>query len=387
MSKTKVLILHTSVGHGIKATALNIEEKLKASDNYEIRVEDVQKIIGGRSSQALEKIYTTILDKFSFIWGFLYNSKFVTWASLSFRKPIAGYRSKNVLTLLRQFQPAIVVSTQTIPTGIIAYLKSKKFYRGALVAVFSDFHTHPFWVYDEVDLYLCAIAEQAEDLAKLGVPKEKIAVTGMILAEKFKQEIAKDEAKSKIGLLTSMPAVLLFNGARPRMAVKDIFLRLLRSSRSFQIIVVCALNEDLKMELEKISPPGPHPVKILGYADNIDVLMAASDALIGKTGGPTMGEALLKKLPIILTDIQPGHEQMNLEYLVRNGIAQYARNPAEAAFFLEQILDGKLKHDWNQAETLLIEPPQAVTVASAIDRIRPQDQAKSGGLMIKNYQE
>jgi processive 1,2-diacylglycerol beta-glucosyltransferase len=384
--KTKVLILHTSVGHGIKATAVNIGEKLKASGKYEVRIEDVQKIIGGKSNKFLEKFYLRMLEKFAFVWGFLYTSKLIMWISLPLRKPIARFKSKNVLRLLREYQPAIVISTQTISTGITAYLKSNNLYLGKLVAVFSDFHTHPFWIYDEVDLYLCAIAEQAGDLATLGIPKDKIAVTGMILSEKFNNQIGKDEARREAGLMLTMPVVLLFNGARPRMAVRDLFLRLLRSPKSFQILVVCALNQELKDELEIISPPAPHPVKILGYANNVDVLMSASDVLIGKTGGPTMGEAILKKLPIILTDINPGHEQINLEYLIRNGIAQYARNPAEATFFTEQILDGKLHKDWKRATSKLIHPTEAVSVPEAIDRIRPQDLDKTGGLTIKNYQ-
>ncbi|MEJ0021695.1 MAG: glycosyltransferase [Candidatus Doudnabacteria bacterium] len=311
----------------------------------------------------------------------------VNWISLPLRKPLAGLKSKNVLELLREFQPYIVISTQTISTGIVAHLKSKGLYQGRLVAVFSDFHTHTFWVYHEVDLYLCAIAEQVSDLIKLGVPKEKIAVTGMILAEKFNAKIDKDQARREAGLLTTMPVILLFNGARPRMGVKAVFTRLLRSPRSFQILVVCGLNQELKTELEKISPPGPHPVKILGYADNMDVLMSAADVMVGKTGGPTMGEALLKKLPIILTNIHPGHEQSNLEYLVRNNIAQYARNPTEAVFFVEQILDGKLKKDWEHAFSKLIAPKGAVSVASAIGRIRPEEPEKYGGITVKNYQE
>ncbi|MEO8065864.1 MAG: hypothetical protein ABI643_03380 [Candidatus Doudnabacteria bacterium] len=386
-TKTKVLILHTSVGHGIKVTAVNIGEKLEAAGNYEVRVEDVQKIIGGRSNTAVEKIYLRILEKFAFIWGFLYSSKLVLWLGLPLRKTIAGLKSKNVLKLLRQFQPAIVISTQTVSTGIVAYLKSKKLYRGSLVAVFSDFHTHRFWIYDEVDLYLCVTAEQAGDLSALGIPKQKIAVTGMILAEKFVRHMDKDQAKSDLGLLNSMPVVLLFNGARPRMEVKEMFMRFLRSPRSFQILAVCANNEQLKLELEKISPPAPHPVKILGYADNMEVLMAASDVLVGKTGGPTMGEALLKKLPIVLTDVQPGHEQMNLDYLVRYKIAQYARNPSEALFFIEQILDGKFRKDWTHARSKLIEPIGVESVTEAIERIIPIETIKSGNLTVKNYQE
>jgi processive 1,2-diacylglycerol beta-glucosyltransferase len=380
MTKTKVLILHTSVGHGIKATAVNIGEKLENGGNYEVRVEDVQEIIGKKSGWGIEKLYLMIMEKFAFIWGFLYSSRFVMWVSLPLRKPLASLKSKNVLKLLRQYQPAIVISTQTVSTGIIAYLKSKRLYRGKLVAVFSDFHTHPFWIYDEVDLYLCVTTQHQQDLLKLGIPKEKIAVSGMILADKFDQHIPKEEAIRQLGLLTSMPVVLLFNGARPRMMVKNVFLRLLRSPKSFQIVVVCAFNPELKAALEQISPPAPHPVKILGYAENVDVLMSASDVLVGKTGGPTMGEAIKKKLPLILTDINPGHEQINLEYLVRNGIAQFARNPAEVTYLVEQIFAGKIKKDWMRAETLLIHPPEAVSIVEAINSIDTQP-------VIQNYQD
>ncbi len=386
MSKTKILILHTSVGHGIKVTALNVAQKLEASGKYEVRVEDIQKVVGGSSGRLFQKIYLAILDRFSFVWGFLYTSRIVLWLSLPIRKPIARFRSKNLLKLLREYQPAIVISTQTISTGIVAYLKSKGLYRGQLVAVFSDFHLHRFWMYREVDLYICAIAEQVAELKRLKVPQEKIAVTGLILGEIFEHTIDKDEARRELGLLTTMPTVLVFNGARPRMEIKELFLRLLRSTKSFQIVVVCALNEELKKALEEISPPAPHPVKILGYAHNMDVLMTAASVMIGKTGGPTMGEAILKQLPIILIDVRAGHEQVNLEYLLRNDIAQYARNPAEATFFVEQILNGQAKPDWTKANRKLIKPEGWVSIVQAIDRIRPQETSKISGLTIKNYQ-
>lgn len=386
-NKTKILILHTSVGHGIKATAISIGEKLTASGKYEVRIEDVGKVVGGNTNKLLSKIYSALLNKFSFIWGFLYTSKLVLLISLPLRKPLAKFRSKQVLQILREYQPAIVISTQTVSTGIMAYLKSKGLYRGQLVAVFSDFHLHKFWMYQEVDLYFCATSEQAEGLRSLDVPAEKIAVTGLILAEKFNQTISREDALQELKLLTTMPTVLLFNGARPRAEVKDTFLRLLRSPKSFQIVVVCALNAELKNELQQISPPSPHPVKILGYANNIDMLMTAASVMVGKTGGPTMGEAILKKLQIILTDVRAGHEEMNLEYLLNNGIAQYARNPAEVTFFVEQILEGRQKQDWSKAFNKLIKPQGFTSVVEAIDRIRPQESGNIGGLTVKNYQD
>ncbi len=372
MKKTKALILYTSVGHGIKATAYNIFEQIEKSEEFEARIADIGTVEAGKFARSIQSVYTTLTNRFAPIWGILYTSRIVNFIMLPLRKFIASFKSKNTLELLREYQPPIVISVQAICTGIVAYLKSKGLYRGKLVAVFSDYHLHPFWVFDEVDLYLCNIAEQATKLEAMGVPKDKIAVTGLFLAEKFNKVIEKEEAITTAGLLSTMPKVLLFNGARPRMSNKQIFLQLLRSPKSFQIIVVCGNNLELKKELEKISAPSIHPVKILGYTNQVDILMTAADIMVGKTGGPTMGEAVLKKLPIILTDISPGHEEENLKYLLKNNIVDYARIPREVTFLVEQYLSGKKKmKSWGQAYRKIVLPDGSVSLIQALNRVKP----------------
>lgn len=380
MDKTKILILHTSVGYGIKLTAENIGEELSSSGEFEVRIETIEKMEHGSFAKLVEKTYKKILDRFGGVWGYLYRSKPILSVIMPLRKFIASFNSRNTLELLRQFQPAVVISTQAITTGIIAYLKSKGLYRGRLVAVFSDYHLHPFWCFDEVDLYVCNIAEQADILRAMNVPEEKIAVTGLFVSKKFYKQMEKEDACLSLGLLTTMPKVLLFSGARPRMANKEIFLQLLRSSRSFQVLVVCGKNEELKMELEKISAPTLHPVKIYGYTDQVDVIMAASDVLVGKTGGPTMGEAVLKKLPLVLTDIQPGHEEENLQFLLRHNVVSYGRIPREVAFLVDEILDGKRRTDWQNAYETIIKPQGSVGILEAINHIKP-------AVPIKHYQD
>lgn len=382
--KIKALILHTSVGYGIKVTAENIYAQLERSSEFEPRIEDLQKVEGGVFVNSLQKFYLGLLDHFSWVWGFLYNSKLITLLSLPLRKPIARFKSKHVLELLREFQPAIVISTQTAATGIVAFLKSKGLYCGKLVAVFSDFHLHQFWLYKEVDLYLCNITDQAQQLRKLGVPEEKIALTGMFLAEKFFQPIPKEQAKSDLGLLQSMPVVLLTSGARPRPANKEIFLKLLRSPKSFQIVVACGRNTELKSELEKITAPGNHPVKIYGFVDNMEVLMVASDVMVGKTGGPTMAETVVVKLPMVITDVRAGHELINLNFLLSKSIVDHGRIPREVVFLVEQILDGRIRRNWPQAYETIVHPQGSISITEALNLIKPE--VLNTGLTVKNYQ-
>jgi processive 1,2-diacylglycerol beta-glucosyltransferase len=380
-TKTKVLILHTSVGHGIKATAYNIFEQLEKSELYEPIIADIGQVEASRFSTVIQKVYTTITDKVAPLWGFLYESKVVMFVMLPLRKFIASFQSKKTLDLLRQHQPAIVISTQAICTGIIAHLKSKGLYRGKLVSVFSDYHLHPFWLFDEVDLYGCNIADQALELENRGVEKTRIAITGLFLSEKFSKIQDREEACRQMGLLTTMPKVLLFSGARPRVASnKAIFLQLLRSKKSFQIIVICGNSSELKKELESISAPNIHPVKIIGYTNQVDILMAASDVMVGKTGGPTMGEAILKKLPLVITDAMPGHEELNLKYLLKNNIVDYGRVPREVTFLVEEILEGRRKRSWDQAYEKIIKPKQFVTIIEALNTVKPTTR-------VTHYQE
>ncbi len=379
--KTRVLILHTSVGYGIKVTAQNIHQALSKSASFESRIEDIQQVESGALVTSSEKIYTTILDRISPLWGFLYRSRVVMFLTLPLRKWVAGFKSANTLKLLREYQPAIAMSTQAAPSAVLAYLKSKGLYRGKVVAVFSDYHIHPFWLFDEIDLYVCNIPEQAEYLRVQGVAEDRIAVTGMPMDEKFYKPISHEEACREVGLLTTMPTVMISSGGRARDAVKELYVNFLRSPKTYQIAVVCGRNEELKKELEKISAPSRHPVKIFGYINNMEVVMSAATVMVGKTGGPTMCEAVVKKLPIILTDVRPGHEWENLEYLVKHKIADYARIPREAVFLAEQVLDGKIKRDWIQIEAKVIRPPASVSVVDALEKIKPQ----TPPIQVKNY--
>ncbi len=383
MSKTKVLVLHTSVGYGIKATADNVAEQLNLSGKYEVLTHDIEKVESGMATSAVRNVYLALLDRVSSLWGFLYNSKVVMFVSLPLRKFIFSFKSKNVLKILREFQPAIVISTQTVPSGVMAYLKAKGLYLGKLVIVFSDYHLHPFWLYDEADLYICNIPEQAAELRKMGVPESKIRITGTLIAQKFFKNIDREKALDELGLLKSMPVVLMGGAGRARASNKEIYKQLLRSSRSFQVVVICGKNEQLRQELMSISAPAPHPVKILGYVDNMDVLMSAADVLIYKTGGPSMAEAVVKKLPMILTDIRPGHELINLDYLVDKGVAKYARIPREAVIMAEQVLDGKIVFNHESNFEAIVKPKGSVELTSAIDEIAPEPV----GLKVSHYQE
>ena len=111
--------------------------------------------------------------------------------------------------------------------------------------------------------------------------------------------------------------------------------------------------------------------------------MSACNLLVGKTGGPTMAEAVIKRLPIVITDARPGHEFINLTFLLNNLVVDYGRIPREVVFIVEQLLEGKIKRNWPELDKIILKPDGAKTVIEALDTIKSQ----TLGLNVRNYQE
>lgn len=365
---TKILVLHTSVGHGIMITARNIYERLLKSDHFDVRIEDLYKVAPGPLVGVLEKIYFYFTETFPFIWGILY-SEAAARVTIPFRMLAASFRYKRVWRVIRDFRPDIVVSTETVPSGITAYLKREGWYQGKLVIVFSDYHLHRFWLYDECDLYLCNIAEQRDALLQLGIPEEKIALTGMIVSEKYLQNVPRTAAAKEFGLDPELPAVLVSGGRRGLLASKKIVQKLLASPKPFQIVVVAGQNEKLKSELERLTGAGDHNLQIFGYVANQEILMSAVDVLVSKPGGPTIAEAVAKGLSVVIALAHPGHEMANMRYLVDSGIGQYGRAPAEVVGAVIRILNKEILLDKQGNYEKLIAPQGHISLTQALERL------------------
>ena len=104
---------------------------------------------------------------------------------------------------------------------------------------------------------------------------------------------------------------------------QKIVAQLAKTGLPLQILAVCGRNQKQfeRLSQMKVSFCGPCQLFVYGFAKNVEILMSAADCLITKPGGLTVSEALVKKLPLFLTDPIPGHEERNAEFLVNNGVS------------------------------------------------------------------
>jgi len=105
------------------------------------------------------------------------------------------------------------------------------------------------------------------------------------------------------------------------------------------VVVVAGKNEEVKNDLQKISPPPRHRVKIMGFTDQIDELMCVADVVVSKPGGLTTSEVLARGAAMAIVNPIPGQESRNSDYLLENSAAIKINNVATLPMKLTQLLN------------------------------------------------
>ena len=83
-------------------------------------------------------------------------------------------------------------------------------------------------------------------------------------------------------------------------------------------------------------------IVFLGYKNNVDEYMDASDVLITKPGGITSTESAVKNIPTIFTDPIPGVEIYNAKFFEERGMAYYAENYHNVIKYLDIIFNNSI---------------------------------------------
>ncbi|MBN2831182.1 MAG: hypothetical protein JXL82_02750 [Candidatus Omnitrophica bacterium] len=323
----KVLIVYASSGAGHRRAAEAIYEYLKANrPDLSLKTIDVL----DRTNALFRFDYTvgySFLVKYAVsLWRFAFwLTKFKSFRCLS--SPIATFvnniNSLGFIRYLIRKNPDFIISTHFLPADIAALLKRKKKISSRLVTIITDFGVHPFWITEGTDLYIVASDFTKLKLLKEGVKEERIKVFGFPLHHKFLKEFDRTALAKKIGVRQDKFTVMLMTGSFGSGPLRRIARML---SFKAQVLVVCAANERLKKRLLKDNLPN---VKVFGFIDNTEELMALSDCIITKAGGSTIAEVINMDLVPIFVSVIPGQESDNVEALKRIGVGFTPKNLAQ----------------------------------------------------------
>src|SRR3989442_10140024 len=201
------------------------------------------------------------------------------------------------------------------------------------------------WLCRTVDRYYLAIEEAAEYLARIGVPREKLRVTGIPIDPLFATPVNRADARKQLGLDSNATVILISAGGYGIGPVEQLVKDLLALQRPWQIAAIAGKSEKTRKRLEELAKEagklssGAPRLCPAGFTTEMDKYMAAADLMVGKAGGLTTSEALARGLPMALIEPIPGQEERNADHLLEAGAAIRGNNLPAAAGENAALLD------------------------------------------------
>ncbi len=360
----KVLILSASAGAGHVRAAQALEQAFSETQKcQEIRNIDTLEYTNPLFRNLYSKTYIEMVNKAPQMLGWLYDQMDEPYKNEKLRLAFDKLNTRPFVKMLQDYDPDTVVCTHFLPSEIISWLKSKKRFRKPQSIVVTDLDVHAMWLCRHCEHYFVALPETHAHLQTLGVPIQNITVTGIPIDPVFAQAKDKVEMRRKHKLHKDRTTILMSAGGFGVGPLEQIIRPLLHLKHPAQILAIAGKNAELKKRLEKLastlSPRSHVSLHVVGFTQQMDEYMAASDILLGKPGGLTTSEALAKGLVFVIVNPIPGQEERNSDHLLEEGAAIRCNNLPVLAFKIDQLLDQPARFTQMQANSRRMSRPHA----------------------------
>jgi len=343
----KILLLSASSGAGHIRAAQAIEKAFKEANDeaglsLEVRHVDTLKFTNRVFRHLYSKAYIEAVNKLPEITGWVYDKLDKPWKHERRRLALDKLNTRPFVKLLREYQPDMIICTHFLPAEIVSWLKAKERIASRQAIIVTDFDVHAMWLCHHYEQYFVAIDEARAYLETLAIPRNKITVSGIPIDPVFAVHKDKHEMRLKHGLAADRTTILLSAGGFGVGPLELLISALIPLQHSAQVVAICGRNEDLKKRVSElaseIGPDATVMVKPVGYTQEMDEFMSASDLVVGKPGGLTTSEALAKGLVLVISNPIPGQEERNSDHLLEAGVAIRCNNMPTLAYKLDRLL-------------------------------------------------
>lgn len=369
-SKPRVLLLSASSGAGHVRAAQALEKAFAARRDCAVEHIDTIQYVSKLFQRLYDKTYISMVRRAPELMGVIYDRTDNPWEHARSRLALDRLNTAPMIRLLKKVQPDLCVATHFLAAEIIAWLIAKRKLRAHNAIAVTDYDVHAMWLCRTVDRYYVAIDEAAEYLARIGIPREKLRVTGIPIDPLFAKPLDRAETRRVLGLDPAAAVILVSAGGYGIGPVEQLVNDLLAFERPWQIVAIAGKAEKVPKRLEEISrgagklPGGALRLCPVGFTTDMDKYMAAADLLVGKAGGLTTSEALARVLPMALIEPIPGQEERNADHLLEAGAAIRCNNLPAAAWKIAGLLDDPARlARMREAARSMGKPNAAATIA------------------------
>ncbi len=366
--KKRVLILSASAGSGHVRAAEALAKAFAREPGVEaVKHLDALKYTNKLFRNFYSKFYIRLVKSAPEVLGWAYKASDEPWKTDTMRLRLDRLQSLRLVRFIRRFQPDIVICTHFMPTGIIAHLIQKGLIQTHLSVVVTDLDMHAMWLSRTFHRYFVAIEETKAHLIALGLPPERVTVSGIPIDPVFAQPVDRGALRRELGLDPERFTLLFSAGTFGVGPAGIAVAKLLQIRHDMQIVVICGNNPELKAQVETLIGDDHPNIKVHGYTRRMHDFMKAADLYLGKPGGLTTAEALACGLPMAILGPIPGQEDRNSDHLLEEGAAIKCNEMTTIAYKIDRLLDspGHLE-SMRQNATRLGRPDAAETIVRTL---------------------
>ena len=355
--KLKILILSAPIGNGHQMAANALEEALLRLENTEVVQGNVFDFFPDVLGRLFLKIYERILKYCPGLYAMSYRWGNQGSSSLRMRNIINSVLLHQGKAFIERIQPDIVFSTHATPTGILSLYKQKYDKKVWLGVVVTDFTVHRWLVCPGVDAYFLAdgklkneiTSAEAPQILSFGIPVRSIFAKQNDISE------ARRDLRHKFGWDEDAFVCLLAGGGGGMLPMENILRAVTADGgsgktekqdgpepdeqkpqnrailKNLHVIAVTGHNDVLYKKLksmeisfamasqqaESLHKRVEHHSRlaVLGFTEEMPLLMEGSDLVITKAGGVSMAECLACGANPVIYNPLPGQEQANAVFL------------------------------------------------------------------------
>lgn len=265
--------------------------------------------------------------------------------------------------------PGVVIHTHFLGPEILAGRRRRNLGGPPQVEVITDFFAHSLWLQPGLQRYFVASEDVAVHLASAGVEAARVRVTGIPIDLRFGALPTPAEARASLGMAPDRDVLLVMAGGLEERVLARLLAQLTELRMSLAVVVVCGRSPGLVQVAQSIvaDRTGPVVFDVRGFVDDVPLLMAAADLMVGKPGGLTSSEAVAASLPIAIVQPYPLHEEANANVLLEHGVALRIEPLSTFSHKLRGFLEDPLRRaSMRDAAARLAMPGAARAIAASL---------------------
>jgi UDP-N-acetylglucosamine:LPS N-acetylglucosamine transferase len=230
---------------------------------------------------------------------------------------------RHIVRVLDETRPKLVVSVHPLANRLIGNTRRQYRLSFRFITVVTDLVSlHAAWADPDAELCIVPTDEAFARLRKHGMPENKLVRSGFPVHPKFTAYTrTKLEARRALGLEPEPFTVLVTSGGVGAGNLRELVIELDRAYPQQQFLVVTGKNAALRQELQELNLGAN--VRLYGFVNNMEELMAASDVIVTKAGPGTLMEALVMRRPVLVTEAVGMQERGNIDLVLNHELGAF----------------------------------------------------------------